>query len=108
VAVTVTGEEDAVDLPEPVQTALGWVVREAVTNVLRHSRASWCRVELRAAGGEAELQVTNDGAPGAGTAWGNGLTGLAERLAATGGRLSAGPDGDRFVLTATVPVRVPA
>ncbi len=106
--VTVTGEEEAVALPEPVQTALGWVVREAVTNVLRHSRASWCRVELRAAGGEAELQVTNDGAPGAGTAWGNGLTGLAERLAATGGRLSAGPDGDRFVLTATVPVRVPA
>jgi signal transduction histidine kinase len=79
-----------------------------VTNVLRHSRASWCAVELRAAGGAAELQVTNDGAPGATTTWGSGLTGLAERLAATGGRLSAGPDGDRFVLTATVPVRVPA
>jgi signal transduction histidine kinase len=108
VAVTVTGEEDAVDLPEPVQTALGWVVREAVTNVLRHSRAGRCTVDLRATGGEAELQVANDGARGARTAWGNGLTGLAERLAATGGRLSAGPDGDRFVLAATVPVRVPA
>jgi hypothetical protein len=108
VGVTVTGEEEAGTLPEPVQTALGWVVREAVTNVLRHSRASWCAVELRAAGGEAELQVTNDGARGSGTTWGNGLTGLAERLAATGGRLSAGPDGDRFVLAATVPARVPA
>jgi two-component system sensor histidine kinase DesK len=108
VGVTVTGEEDAVTLPEPVQTALGWVVREAVTNVLRHSRASWCSVELRAVGGEAELRVANDGAPGTETTWGNGLTGLAERLAATGGRLSAGPDGDRFVLAATVPVGVPA
>ena len=108
VDVTVTGEEQAVALPQPVQAALGWVVREAVTNVLRHSRASRCTVELRAAGGEAELQVTNDGALGAGTTWGNGLTGLAERLAASGGRLSAGPDGDRFVLAATVPARVPA
>ena len=108
VGVTVTGEEEAGALSEPVQTALGWVVREAVTNVLRHSRASWCAVELRSAGGETELQLTNDGASGAGTTWGNGLTGLAERLAATGGRLSAGPDGDRFVLDATVPVRVPA
>ena len=108
VGVTVTGEEDAVTLPEPVQTALGWVVREAVTNVLRHSRASWCSVELRAVGGEAELRVANDGARNAETTWGNGLTGLAERLAAAGGRLSAGPDGDRFVLAATVPVGVPA
>ncbi|WP_448610541.1 sensor histidine kinase [Geodermatophilus sp. URMC 60] len=108
VGVTVTGEEDAVALPEPVQTALGWVVREAVTNVLRHSRASRCTVELHAAGGEAELRVANDGARGTETAWGNGLTGLAERLAATGGRLSAGRDGDRFVLAASVPVGVPA
>jgi two-component system sensor histidine kinase DesK len=108
VGVTVTGEEDAVTLPEPVQTALGWVVREAVTNVLRHSRASRCTVELRAAGGEAELQVTNDGVRGTEATWGNGLTGLAERLAAGGGRLTAGPDGDRFVLTAAVPVGVPA
>ncbi len=108
VGVTVTGEEDAVMLPPPVQAALGWVVREAVTNVLRHSRAGWCTVELRASGGEAELQVANDGARGPGTAWGNGLTGLAERLAASGGRLSADRHGDRFVLAATVPVGVPA
>ena len=108
VGVTVTGEDDAVALPEPVQTALGWVVREAVTNVLRHSRATRCTVELRTVGGEAELQVTNDGARGPETVWGNGLTGLAERLAADGGRLTAGPDGDRFVLAAVVPVGVPA
>jgi two-component system sensor histidine kinase DesK len=105
VEVTVRGEDDAVALPPPVQTALGWVVREAVTNVLRHSRATSCTVALSAGGGTAELDVVNDGVTGEG-AWGNGLTGLAERLAATGGRLTASRDGDRFVLTATVPVGV--
>ncbi|WP_448641446.1 sensor histidine kinase [Geodermatophilus sp. URMC 63] len=108
VEVTVRGEEEAVTLPEQVQTALGWAVRESVTNVLRHSRATSCTVELSATRGAAELRVVNDGVPAGAPGWGNGLTGLAERLAAGGGRLSAGPDGDRFVLAATVPVRVPA
>jgi two-component system sensor histidine kinase DesK len=50
------------------------------------------------------LQVANDGA-GRGTAtWGNGLRGLAERLAAASGELSTGRDGDRFVVEARVPV----
>ncbi|MEX5720473.1 sensor histidine kinase [Geodermatophilus maliterrae] len=106
VEVTVRGEDAAVTLPGPVQTALGWVVRESVTNVLRHSRATSCAVELSATAGTAELRVVNDGVAPAAEDWGNGLTGLAERLAATGGQLAAGPDGDRFVLTATVPVGV--
>nr|WP_275585960.1 histidine kinase [Geodermatophilus sabuli] len=108
VGCTVEGEDDGAALPEPVQTALGWVVREAVTNVLRHSRATACTVALRTDGGEAELRVSNDGVAGTPVDWGNGLTGLAERLAATGGRLTADAVEDRFVLTATVPVRVPA
>jgi two-component system sensor histidine kinase DesK len=106
VEVTVRGEDEAVTLPPPVQAALGWVVRESVTNVLRHSRASSCTVELAATAGTAELRVVNDGVPAPAQGWGNGLTGLAERLAASGGRLAAGSDGDRFVLTATVPVGV--
>ncbi|MGY1822413.1 sensor histidine kinase [Geodermatophilus sp. SYSU D00079] len=108
VGCTVAGEEAGAALPEPVQAALGWVVREAVTNVLRHSRATECAVALRAAGGEAELTVTNDGVSAPDRGWGTGLTGLGERLAAAGGRLSARPEDGRFVLTATVPVGVPA
>jgi two-component system sensor histidine kinase DesK len=108
IACTVRGEEDGGTLAEPARAALGWVVREAVTNVLRHSRATWCTVELHTTGAEAELRVTNDGAAGTAGSWGSGLTGLAERLAAAGGRLSARRDEDRFVLTATVPVAVPA
>jgi two-component system sensor histidine kinase DesK len=78
-----------------------------VTNVLRHSRASSCSIDLGTRPGEVELRVANDGLPEPGAAapagWGNGLTGLAERLAEAGWRLTAGPERDRFVLTATVP-----
>jgi two-component system sensor histidine kinase DesK len=107
VACTVTGEELAARLPVEVQAALGWAVREAVTNVLRHSRAASCTVRLELAGGAAELEVANDGVRSS-AAWGSGLTGLAERLAPSGGRLTARADGDRFVLVASLPVAVRA
>jgi two-component system, NarL family, sensor histidine kinase DesK len=109
VSCTVTGDAEAALLPASVQEALGWVVREAVTNVLRHSRATTCTIDLRTAGGTAELRVVNDGATAsADRSWGNGLTGLAERLDAEGGRLTACADGGTFELTAAFPVAVPA
>ena len=40
VTCTVSGDELGAALPETTRSALGWVLREAVTNVLRHSRAS--------------------------------------------------------------------
>lgn len=102
VGCTVQGEDGAGTLPEPVQAALGWVVLEAVTNVLRHSEAAECTITLERGGGEVRLTVTNDGVSGEpGT--GNGLTGLRERLAGAGGTLSAGRDDDRFTVTATLP-----
>jgi two-component system sensor histidine kinase DesK len=108
-ACTVTGDDEAPLLPAEVQAALGWVVREAVTNVLRHSRATTCTIELRTAGGIAELRVVNDGVTSSADGpWGNGLTGLAERLDAAGGRLTARAEGGTFVLTAALPVAVPA
>jgi two-component system sensor histidine kinase DesK len=109
VACTVSGDEEAALLPAAVQVALGWVVREAVTNVLRHSRATTCAVTLSSAAGETELRVVNDGAAGpADRRWGNGLTGVAERLDAAGGRLTASGGNGCFELTATVPVAVAA
>ncbi|MGY1838816.1 MULTISPECIES: sensor histidine kinase [unclassified Modestobacter] len=102
VTCTVQGEDAAVGLPEPVQVALGWVVREAVTNVLRHSEASDCTIVLGRGEGEVRLTVANDGVSGA-PGSGNGLTGLRERLAGAGGALDAARDGDRFTLTATLP-----
>jgi two-component system sensor histidine kinase DesK len=109
VSCTVSGDEEAALLPAAVQVALGWVVRESVTNVLRHSRASTCTITLGYAGGQAELRVANDGAvERTDRRWGNGLTGVAERLDVVGGRLTASREHDRFQLTATLPVAVAA
>lgn len=88
------------------QSALGWVVREATTNVLRHGDARSCLIRLTVgATGALTLVVENDGAPKvpAGPP-GSGLAGLRERLAVLDGTLVAGPvDGGRFRLLAEIP-----
>ncbi len=98
-------------LPAPVQSALGWAVREAATNVLRHGNPQRCAIRLETAPDSARLVVENDGAP-PGTAvvsgGGSGLHGLRERLAAVGGSLEAGPTGEGlFRLTAAIPLPSP-
>ncbi|MCG0066361.1 sensor histidine kinase [Streptomyces tricolor] len=98
---------DTGGLPAEVQSALGWVVREATTNVLRHGDAGRCQVGLAVLEGRAVLTVENDGAVTPGGGGGSGLAGLRERLAAVGGTLEAGlVDGgrDRFRLVAEVPL----
>ncbi|MCX4906935.1 sensor histidine kinase [Streptomyces sp. NBC_00878] len=105
---TVTGSPAG--LPSAVQSALGWVVREATTNVLRHGDAGYCRVSLRVEGTRVVLTVENDGVerdrvPVTPTSKGSGLAGLRERLSAVDGTLEAGPvDGDRFRVVAEVPL----
>jgi two-component system, NarL family, sensor histidine kinase DesK len=95
-------------LPGTVDAVLGWVVREATTNVLRHSGARSVAVDLVPTGDGVTLTVTDDGGGGAGPR-GAGLSGLAERVEAVGGRLEAGPAGGRgFRLAAVVPAQVPA
>ncbi len=105
---TVTGP--TIGLPAQVQSALGWVVREAATNVLRHGNARWCAVGIRVLKGRTVLTVENDGVPeNGGSGQGSGLVGLRERLAEIGGSLRAGPAGDgRFLLTAEVPLPSPS
>ncbi|WP_214408825.1 sensor histidine kinase [Sphaerisporangium fuscum] len=79
----------AVDhVPADLREPFAYVLREGVTNVIRHSGATRCEVRLA----ESSLEVRDDGRahPGAYAA-GNGLTGLAERLDAVGGRIEAGP-----------------
>lgn len=100
---TVTGT--AARLPAGVQSALGWVVREATTNVLRHGNARSCAIRLAADGPAMTLVVENDGVPDrAPAAPGSGLAGLRERLAPMGGTLEAARTGERFLLTVTVPL----
>jgi two-component system sensor histidine kinase DesK len=109
VACTVTPADRA--LPARVEAVLAWGVREAVTNVLRHARATRCEIVLSASDESATLDVTDDGvgvadlAVGAVGAVGAGLTGLSERLAAAGGRLVSGSmPGGGFRLHAELPV----
>ncbi|WP_405561860.1 histidine kinase [Streptomyces sp. NBC_01180] len=103
---TVTGPPDG--LPADVQSALGWVVREAATNVLRHGDARRCTIAVAGSASEATLTVENDGAAGgsgSSASPGTGLAGLRERLTAVDGTLTAGPaPGGRFRLTAEVPL----
>jgi two-component system sensor histidine kinase DesK len=97
---------EAAGLPPEVQSALGWVVREATTNVLRHGDADRCEVVLRVPEGHVVLTVENDGVTGTPHGGGgSGLAGLRERLAVVGGTLEAGAvGGDRFRLVAEVPL----
>ena len=93
----------AATLPAPVSRAFGWVVREAATNVLRHSDATDAGIAVHRDGAAATLTVTNDRPrPGRPDAAGSGLAGLAERLAEVGGSLHAEQRDGSFVLTATV------
>lgn len=97
-------------VPPEREEALAWALREAVTNVVRHSGARHCTVRLRPAqtleGRFLELRVADDGkgAPGGGHHPGNGLTGMAERLSAVGGTVAVASASPGFVLTAKVPL----
>jgi len=99
---------DVGKLPGEVESVLGWVVREAATNVLRHGDAQRCSVRLRVGGGRVVLTVENDGAgEGSAGGGGSGLAGLRERLAVVEGTLEAGlVKGGVFRVVADVPISV--
>jgi two-component system, NarL family, sensor histidine kinase DesK len=89
--------------PAHAQEVLAWAVREATTNVLRHSEARNCSITLRAGDGGVGLEVCNDRARGA-SGPGTGLAGLAVRAEAVSGSVRAEAAGDgRFLLRVWVP-----
>jgi two-component system sensor histidine kinase DesK len=84
---------------------LGLVVREATTNVLRHSRARHAEVDYRVTNGVVCLRVINDGVVDEpASTGGTGLRTLAERLDEAGGHMTWEQNGDRFVVAASLPV----
>lgn len=92
------------ELPSEIAAQLAPVLREASTNVLRHSKAGWCTIEIIRHGNEVRMIVANDGATGAGPdRYSFGLRGLAERLADAGGTLRIREENGEFTLEATVP-----
>ncbi|MCC2315573.1 sensor histidine kinase [Cellulomonas xiejunii] len=108
------GEDDLARLPASTSRHLYRVVQETLTNARKHAPGAPVHVRLHGAPGERiALEVTNPVPTTAPTTAlptsGWGLTGLAERLDLTGGRLEAGrqPDGT-FVVRASLPWVVPA
>ncbi|MGW2649480.1 sensor histidine kinase [Streptomyces sp. NPDC001393] len=107
VSAELPAEPDLHGVPEESESALAWALREAVTNVVRHSGADTCRVQLTHRqtldGALLELSVEDNGSGGSGGGPGNGLTGLTERLEKAGGTLEAGRIKHGFRLVARVP-----
>jgi signal transduction histidine kinase len=93
-------------LPTPIATLLATVLREGVTNVLRHSKGDHCAITVHQHSDAVSLDIVNNGVPPVPAAHptGSGIHNLAYRAALLGGEVTAGlqPDG-RFHLRALVP-----
>lgn len=102
IAVKVSG--DAAPVPQNAGAILAMALREAVTNIIRHSRARSCEISIDLVDAHARLAVADDGiSNGKPASTGSGLQGMRQRLAAAGGSLAFGPNRPGFRLEARVP-----
>jgi two-component system, NarL family, sensor histidine kinase DesK len=97
-------------LPSEIETVLAMTVREAVTNIQRHARATSARINLETAQRRLSLRIEDDGRGGA-IVPGNGLTGMRERLSGIEAELRLESERGRgtvvsvsMLLPATAPV----
>ncbi|HEV2781374.1 MAG TPA: histidine kinase [Actinophytocola sp.] len=108
--VDVRIEREYGDLTQPVRTVLATVLREGITNVMRHSKVQRCAIAVRQRDGVVTIDIRNDGVAGVeaspGRGAGCGIRNLSDRVAELGGKLTAGLEPDRhwFRLHATIPV----
>lgn len=98
-------DDDAVDaVPPALRDVLGRVVREAVTNLLRHADATWCAVTVTGSDSDVVLEVANDGVrEAAPDGEGSGLAGMRDRLAEVGGALEVDVADGQFRVRASAP-----
>jgi two-component system sensor histidine kinase DesK len=95
---------EGVELPEHIEAPLALVLREAVTNIHRHARATQARVAISIGEHEIDMQIGDNGRGGL-AAHGNGVSGMRERVRALGGTLSIdSPPRRGTVLSIRVPL----
>ncbi|MFK4064850.1 sensor histidine kinase [Streptomyces sp. NPDC029674] len=91
-------------LPEAVESAAYFAVREALTNIGKHSGATRARITAAHTDGVLRIDVRDDGRGGVDPSRGTGLTGLADRLAVLDGTLTVtGPPGGPTTLSVEIP-----
>jgi signal transduction histidine kinase len=91
-------------LPDRVEVAAYYVVAEALTNTARHAHADEVRISVKAADGQLDLMISDDGAGWADLSSGSGLIGLVDRVEAVGGHLWVNsPPGIGTSLAASLP-----
>ncbi|GII51700.1 two-component sensor histidine kinase [Planotetraspora thailandica] len=91
-------------LPDALDGLFGWAVREGVTNVIRHARATRCEITVTYGKAGALLEIADNGVGGPYQP-GSGMTGLTERVGAEGGSVEADPSPAGFRLRVVVPNR---
>ncbi|MFI8190326.1 sensor histidine kinase [Streptomyces sp. NPDC085946] len=94
------------EVPGPVSHCLVAVLREGLGNVLQHSRATWCSIEVTVYRSQVRLAIANDGVPSSPVSarHGSGLAGLRLRALALGGTLEVRAAQGRFLLAARLPL----
>src|SRR5215208_756628 len=109
--IVCTVEYDAPSLPPNTDAILAWIVREGVTNVIRHSHAKHCLIRITATAEYVHAEVINDGYPREKSSTmksGSGLSGLTERVAELGGRIKTGSspssNGIGYLLKVEIPM----
>ena len=103
-ALVVTGRPRAVR--RSVEDAVVRLVREALTNVVKHAEASEVKVSAVTADDELHLSISDDGIGGAVAGAGSGLIGLKDRVEALAGRLDiSSPPGSGTTLTVVIPLQ---
>jgi two-component system sensor histidine kinase DesK len=99
-------EARSVPLAPAQETALSLALREATTNVIRHARATRCRIRFYTQDGSVLLEVADNGR-GGDAPFGNGLTGMRERIQALGGVLRRESQGGTRLMI-QLPLKVEA
>ncbi|GGG20936.1 hypothetical protein GCM10007304_38480 [Rhodococcoides trifolii] len=98
--------DDSIEaLPPEIDDVFGWVVRESVTNILRHGRSTHASITVQRTSDGARLEVLNDHRGRNSRGSGSGIDGMRERVDAIGGTLEVRRQGGCFTVVASVPVK---